>query len=229
MSFPDAMSGWPEHMYVVEGGKRVIRCLAEPDCKYKFRTNEFVEIQVNHYAHDLLEGDYCKVQHSILKQMHTLKLCLVCSTSFKHEPDARALFKHVIQDHPNEADMSTIPGFLIHVRKFAGKIPADSPDELEYRKETFKVAFEHLKLHLTTGKYRPYFKTLMGYPHNLEIPDDKLREVLTAPDDVENFPIVPGAYPFAEIRYETYGTMTIRQHWHDMLRGFQEEYRKGKI
>ena len=219
------MGGWPLHMHIDGDRDKPIRCLAT-DCPHTFKTNNEIRTQVNHYKYSFKEPERLPIQHGILFRMHTLNRCLVCGINFVYS-DARILFHHIITEHGDEEDMSKIQGFLVHVRKFPDRFLSNSVIAREFRRETFKVAFEHLKLQLTTGPFWADFKTLMGYRDRV-FPEDKLREVLTVPGEIEFFPISPAAF-LLHLQYDRNRSFFTEKQWYDLLKALQELYRKGAI
>lgn len=207
----NAMSGWPKHMYVDENENGAIRCLAR-GCGHTFTTNESMERQVAHYTEFELNPpiiniqfqhmgnqsgpsrtDMCKNDHGLLKQMHTLKVCLVCRLVL---PDSRDLFNHIIEKHSGEMEISTIPGFLVHVRQFAEGIPNGVTHEVQYRNATFKLAFEHLIIQLKGHmQWKDTKFLLLGCPHGQEPSYDRLRQFFTKPvPDNQYMPVHPSEF-----------------------------------
>ena len=251
MSFPNAMSGWPEHMYIDDNGKRNIRCLAT-GCRHTFKTDEETQLQVEHYkerASQDPDNDTIRIiHHRILMQMHKLQRCLVCGTDFKLPdsklPDSRALFEHNRKDHPGEKDVSKIQGFIVHVRKFPYGFALDTDKEKKYCQKTFQAVFQHLEWTIKVGPERLWldFHSIMGDRDN-EMSNDKLREILTfdpteylstRPDlvalysQIKYLPIHPDIF-LGDLKYDVVTSPLLKEDFHALRTKFRNLYREGKI
>ena len=221
------LEAWPKHMYIVENGdKSIIRCEAS-GCNEIFKSKNDMQLLVNHYEHPWPASGHRPIEHAILHVMHTLNMCLVCGAVFLAEQDARPLFHHVIREHPWEDDMSTIQGFLVHVRKFSYRVPIDVRTEKGYQSAIFKLAFEQLKLSLTEGVWANEFKNFLGYGGRT-IPDDVLLSVLTVPGEIEFYPIHPDAFLFY-VQYDPRTSLLSPTQWQAIRYNLQGLYRTGKI
>ncbi len=201
MASPSLMSRWPEHMHVDEGGKGDIRCVAT-GCKHTFKPDEKAQLEmVKHYKDEAehtkpydtikeMNANWTRfLQHRILRHMYKLRTCLVCGADFKlpdsERPDSRALFEHNRNAHPDEKDVSTIRGFIIHVRKFPNRRAVASGEEKVYWEEIFDINYQHMECALKTEKVWNYFNQLLGYPDSVRSEDRHLNLSVRPEDKVD--------------------------------------------
>ena len=244
---PSPTANWPNDMY--EPGKEdgAVRCLAV-GCEVRFsdwgETQAVNGAQLSHY--DLFSkpkdemsnanqnSDISKMQHGILKQMHTLKKCPLCGTTLrednihKHDPrkyDTRDIFAH-FNTHQREADMlKLLPGFVSLVRKYPGSFADHSPAAIEHRDETFRFTFEHAKLQLTMGTWQRDFSiVVMGRP-DLAVPENKLLELLTIPGKTKHFPIHPKDF-LSTLKYDPKTAKVPQDEWELLRNGLRVGYDK---
>lgn len=196
------MSGWPKDMYVYDiNGKGAIRCLAI-DCGHTFTTNDSMERQVSHYTECELDsslGRICRNEHGLLKQMHTIKRCLICRDDYLQR-DSRELFDHVTKHHPREKPMHTVQGFLTNVREHSAGFRLDSEAAEMFRSYTFKLAYQHLKLNLIEAKIWPDFNDFMGNRGRSMQEDELLMCLTVRPSLVKYYPIDPTSF-LSKIKY----------------------------
>ena len=226
-AYDNAMSGWPKHMYVNEDEKGAIRCLAS-GCTHTFTTNESMESRVMHYTEREASpflSDLCRNEHGLLKQMHSMKKC-ICGSP---QPDSRDLFKHIIVKHPEEKDISTVPGFLVYVRRFAHLFPADKADKKQHRNETFKLSFEHLVLGVKKPTYWEKTMVLVSNFSYGTIPsDDKLRKYFTkAEEDNEYLPYYPPEFLNFDLQHYYSGPADRIGVFRTLIQTLQRHYREG--
>ena len=253
MASPSPMSDWPEHMYIDKNGKGDICCPAM-GCQERFKTDEGTQLKlVEHYKDAVAkreDGDRIQthIHHRILKQMYKLQRCLVCRTDFKlpnsELPDSRALFKHNRKEHAGEKDVSTIQGFIIHVRKFPHNFAVKTPEEIKYWSKTLAFAFRYLEWSLKSGP-EPLlfdFQSVMS-DRQAQIPEDKLRELLTF-DTTEYLIVHPEQahilnqtkyYPYdpevflRDVQYYPFTTPLNWENWFAARTKLQGYYREGRI
>ena len=241
------MSGWPKHMYVGGDENGAIRCLAR-DCGHTFTTNESMRYRVAHYIEGELnstsshlqvvnymerdpvptDGDIYKNDHGLLKQMHTLKICLACHRVLL---DSRDLFNHIVEEHPEEMEISHVPGFLLHVRRFASQFPNGTAHELQYRDTTFKLAFDHLLLQLKRSDNWNTTKALVLNHWYDRVPSyEFLREFFTKPaEDTQYLPYHPDEFLSATHHPNLVVRPDDLHALRGILRALQDLYRNGRI
>ena len=227
--FPNPFCNWPKHMYVNNDENGPLRCLVE-DCPRTFTDKPPTETPLKHYMDgqvDPLLSDISRNEHGLMKQLHTLGLCLFCGPT---QPPRviRSVLYHTSEAHMGEPDLSTIPGFLVWVRRFPHNFPEHTTGEKAYRAETFKLAYEHLKLKLTTT-YWPEFRAVMGYANDPPVSDAEFRRSLTDQYEVgEHWPCHPNSL-LLDLTYDSNKMWITKEKWDDELYKFQELYRKGEI
>ena len=238
---PSPTANWPKDMYD-PGKEDTLRCLAT-NCKFPFsKWGDLQAVngaQLSHYdlfsqpkdgmSNASQNTDISKMQHGILKQMHTLKKCLLCGKPLRgdgpRKDDTRDIFDH-FSTHQHEADMSKLlPGFVSLVRKYPGNFADHSAAAITHRDETFRFTFEHAKLQLTTGPLQRDFSTVvMGRP-DLAVPDDKLLELLTIPGKIKHFPIHPNAF-LSTLKYDPKTVSVPQKEWERLWKGLRGGYGK---
>ncbi|KAK0513766.1 hypothetical protein JMJ35_003488 [Cladonia borealis] len=223
------LEGWPKGMYLVEDKDNSIINCGVSGCEHTFKSQNDMKTLVNHYAYPWPGPARFTIEHGIRHQMHTLDTCLECGADFReNRPDARRLFYHVTTQHPLEADISTLQGFLVFMRKYCWRVPIEVPKDKEYQKKTFKLAFDHLKLSLTEGIWADLFKRFMGYAHHQVIPDAVLLQTLTVPGVYEFYPVHPDAFLFY-VQYNPDTSLLTPDQWQGIRSTLQGLYSKGSI
>lgn len=230
--YPNAMVGWPVGMYADENHneKGAILCMAE-GCTTKFTTIESVERQVMHYTECELDtslSSICRNEHGLLKQMHTIKRCLIC-TGMYAQRDARELFEHVTEHHPRDANMFTVNGFLTNVRKWSHHFRIDSWAWENFRLDTFKLSYQHLWLSLREAGIWPSLCDYMGY-RGEDMPEEEFRKAFTQETDfVEYWPLDTVSLLAKARHYEEGEHDHTKEELKELRKVLQDLYRNGSI
>ena len=230
--YPNAMVGWPAGMYADENHneKGAILCLAK-GCTTKFATIESVERQVMHYTECELDtslSDICRNEHGLLRRMHTIKRCLIC-TGMYAQRDARELFEHVTKHHPRDPDMFTVNGFLTNVREWSHHFRIDRYEWEDFRLDTFILSYQHLWLSLREADNWPAFCDYMGY-RGEDMPEEEFRKAFTMTNDfIKYYPLDPKSFLEKPRRYEAGEHDLTKEEFKELTKTLQDLYRNGSI
>ena len=209
--------------------KGAIRCLAT-GCDHLFTDQNSKDAQVTHYTQrevDTSLSDICRNEHGLLKQMHTLKRCLICQGDHVYY-DIRTFFEHFIKDHPREKDVSTVHWFLVYVRKHSAGFPWEMTRTEDFRQEIYKLSYEHLALKLKKSTIWPHFNDFMGYRGG-EIPEDKLRQSLTAPSPFMDYGPVDAPDLLSRQQYARGYHDLSKDECHELRNKVRDIYAKGEF
>ncbi len=238
-------SGWPLQLYVDEQEGNRFRCPIKYGknpikyCGEEWTLHQDPQLtMMEHWKqgnNKTSPDDLTEIQHRLLWKLYQLDTCLICRDEFKlpnGAPDSRALFKHHEDTHPDEANLSTVEGFILHVRKNPNGVKLNTP---QYWEETCKLIYEHIGCSLSLGPKNLYglLRDFMGLPKESDIPDRMFRNFfLTKPPSgsfrSDYYPIHPKDF-LNDVPYDPSTARFKEEYWREIGRDLHDSYCSGSI
>lgn len=230
--FPNPFCNWPDHMYDNNNHETGVLCCQVKDCHHRFDRTQLTMTPLKHYTDASLDpslSELSRNEHGLMRQLHTLGLCLFCGPGQPSRYIRSVLF-HISYEHQTEPAVTTIPGFLTWVRKYPQNFPWLNQGDRAYRNTTLRLAYEHMRLKLTSDHLNEH-RAIMGWT---TVPAENVfRWHLTNQKEEgiprgDYWPWHPNSL-LIDLHHNQTKTWLSKQVWDHEVYKLQELYRKGEI